>query len=134
MPSNYFKKTAADPNHHSILRQQTFNPMSQQQQQSVNKAAPISTAKLVQSVQNDMLNAEKGGQWLFSSYAPFKDKAAFPGFEDQSFEEIRLGFYEAKKHGMLEQYVSGNGSLREKLYQISYLFFRIVKSKLHPRK
>lgn len=52
-----------------------------------------------------MTVAEKGGQWLLSCYAPFKEKPAFPGFEDHSFEEIRLGYYEAVKNGTLEQYV-----------------------------
>lgn len=53
-----------------------------------------------------MLNCEKGGQWPLSSYAPFKEKANFPGFEDQSFEEVRLGFYTATTAGTLNQYVS----------------------------
>lgn len=52
-----------------------------------------------------MIVAEKGGQWLLSCYAPFKEKSAFPGFEDHSFEEIRLGYYEAVKNGTVEQYV-----------------------------
>lgn len=65
----------------------------------------IDTNTLIRSVQNDMVNAEKGGQWLLSSYAPFKDKPAFIGFEDRSFEEVRLGFYESRTNGTLEQFV-----------------------------
>lgn len=80
----------------SILRQQTFPANTNN----------VDTNTLIRSVQNDMLNIEKGGQWLLSSYAPFKDKSAFPEFEDRSFEEVRLGFYEAKAMGTIEQYVS----------------------------
>lgn len=61
---------------------------------------------LIKSVVTDMTQAEKGGQWLFSCYAPFKEKPAFPGFEDQSFEELRHGYYEAAKVGSVEQFVS----------------------------
>lgn len=82
----------------SILRQQTFPG-------STTNANNIDTITLVRSVQNDMINAEKSGQWMLSSYAPFKDKPAFPGFEDKSFEEVRLGFYEAKLMGTIEPYV-----------------------------
>lgn len=53
-----------------------------------------------------MQNHEKGKQWMFSSYAPFKDKPSFPGFEDQSFEEVRLAFNNAKLNGTLEAFVS----------------------------
>lgn len=94
----------ADANHGistSILRQQTFPGMA-----NTNNANNVDTNTLIHSVQNDMLNTEKGGQWLLSSYAPFKDKPAFPGFEDRSFEEVRLGFYEAKGIGTVEQYVT----------------------------
>ncbi|RZC31814.1 hypothetical protein BDFB_001306 [Asbolus verrucosus] len=51
-----------------------------------------------------MTSAEKGGQWLLSSYAPFKEKPAFPGFEDHSMEEIRYLFYESARNGTIEQY------------------------------
>lgn len=52
-----------------------------------------------------MLKAEKGNQWPLSCYGPFQAKPCFPGFEDKSFEEVRLGFYEAQQNGpMLEQY------------------------------
>lgn len=69
------------------------------------KPPQIDTNLLVKSVVNDMTNAEKGAHWLLSSYAPFKDKPCFPGFENRSFEEVRLGYYEATKNGTLEQYV-----------------------------
>lgn len=85
----------------SILRQQTFPGTANNN----NNANNIDTNTLIRSVQNDMLNTEKGGQWLLSSYAPFKEKPAFPGFEDKSFEEVRLGFYEAQATGTLDQYV-----------------------------
>lgn len=55
-----------------------------------------------------MQNAEKGGMWILSQYAPFKDKVHFPGFEDQSFEEIRFRCYDAKQKGVEEQFVSAS--------------------------
>lgn len=76
----------------SIMRPRTATPGS------------VDIAMLIKSVQTDMLNCEKGGQWPLSSYAPFKEKANFPGFEDQSFEEVRLGFYTATTAGTLNQY------------------------------
>jgi len=87
----------------SILRQSTFGT-----QNAMGASAPTAPnlEALVNSVVQDMTGAEKGGQWLLSCYAPYKEKPAFPGFEDQSPEEIRLGFYEAQKNGAVEQYVS----------------------------
>ncbi|KRT78163.1 hypothetical protein AMK59_6982, partial [Oryctes borbonicus] len=76
----------------SILRQNATN------------SPKIDTNLLVKSVVTDMMNAEKGGHWLLSSYAPFKDKPCFPGFENRSFEEVRFGYYEAMKNRNIEQY------------------------------
>ncbi|GJQ73236.1 hypothetical protein Trydic_g13614 [Trypoxylus dichotomus] len=76
----------------SILRQNATNSQK------------IDTNLLVKSVVTDMMNTEKGGHWLLSSYAPFKEKPCFPGFENRSFEEVRLGYYEAMKNGSVEQY------------------------------
>lgn len=59
---------------------------------------------LVKSVITDMSAAEKGGQWLLSSYAPFKEKIPFHGFEDHSMEEIRYQFYESVKNGTSDQF------------------------------
>lgn len=61
---------------------------------------------LVRSVTNDIITAEKGRQWLLSSYSPFKEKGTFPGFEDRSYEEIRFLYHEATKNGTVPQYVS----------------------------
>ncbi|KAJ8958693.1 hypothetical protein NQ318_016420 [Aromia moschata] len=90
----------------SILRQSHFGAVPQTASQAAPQTAPASVdpSSLIKSVVNDMTVAEKGGQWLLSCYAPYKEKPAFPGFEDQSFEEIRLGYYEAVKNGTLEQY------------------------------
>ncbi|KAJ8935377.1 hypothetical protein NQ314_012788 [Rhamnusium bicolor] len=86
----------------SILRQSHFS--TPQQTKPVTNPSAVDINTLVKSVVNDMTTAEKGGQWLLSCYAPFKEKPAFPGFEDQSFEEVRWGFYEAVKTGTVEQY------------------------------
>ncbi|XP_057652001.1 nucleoporin NUP42-like isoform X1 [Diorhabda carinulata] len=80
------------------LTQPKINPSPGQEQKNVD----INT--LIKSVVTDMTQAEKGGQWLFSCYAPFKEKPAFPGFEDQSFEEIRYGYYDAIAGGSVEQF------------------------------
>ncbi|KAI4456014.1 nucleoporin-like protein 2 [Holotrichia oblita] len=87
-----------------------INDVSQQNhgasimRQTVANSPQIDTNLLVKSVVTDMMNAEKGGHWLLSSYAPFKDKPCFPGFENRSFEEVRYGYYEAMKNGSVEQY------------------------------
>lgn len=91
----------------SILRQSAFGTQNAMAASAPSPAAATPNLEaLVNSVIQDMTGAEKGGQWLLSCYAPFKEKPAFPGFEDQSPEEIRLGFYEAQKTGTVEQYVS----------------------------
>lgn len=59
---------------------------------------------LVKAAAGDMLKAEKGSQWPLSCYGPFPAKPCFPGFEDKSFEEVRLGFYEGQQNGTLDQY------------------------------
>lgn len=64
----------------------------------------VDTNTLIKAVVNDMISAEKGGQWLLSSYAPFRDKPLFPGFENYSTEEIRYLFYESVKNGTLDQF------------------------------
>ncbi|KAK4874773.1 hypothetical protein RN001_014133 [Aquatica leii] len=86
--------------HTSILRQQNFTPTPNTNTVGTN----VDTNTLLQSVANDMASAERGGQWMLSCYTPFKEKACFPGFEDQSFEEVRWGFYEAQLNGTLGQY------------------------------
>ncbi|VEN36762.1 unnamed protein product [Callosobruchus maculatus] len=92
----------------SILRQPHFAPPQHSQPplgvKPPNQEKQVDQNALIQSVVNDMIGAEKGGQWLLSSYAPFKNKVAFPGFEDHSFEEIRWWYYEAQKNGTLDQY------------------------------
>ncbi|KAK9883623.1 hypothetical protein WA026_001796 [Henosepilachna vigintioctopunctata] len=86
-----------------LQNQQPFH--SNQNQVFVTKPAnEVDTNTLITSVHNDMVSVEKSGQWLLTCYAPFKEKALFPGFEDQSFEEIRLAFYEAQKTNSSDQY------------------------------
>lgn len=89
--------------HSSVLRQQNFNINPNP---PTNTGSTIDTNTLVRAVINDSTTAEKGGQWLLSCYAPFKEKPNFPGFEEQSFEEIRWGYYEAQHTGTVDQYVS----------------------------
>lgn len=57
-------------------------------------------------VAKEMLNAESGGQWLLSCFAPLKDKPCIPGMEDLSPEEVRWEMYHAQNNGMVEQAVS----------------------------
>ncbi|CAD1480184.1 unnamed protein product, partial [Heterotrigona itama] len=54
-------------------------------------------------VAKEMLNAERGGQWLLSCFAPLKDKPCIPGMEDLSPEEVRWEMYQAQNNGMVEQ-------------------------------
>lgn len=106
VPSNYTSFSDNTPHTQSILRQSTFSSAQSQNVKVTGTSGNVDINTLVKSVVNDMTGAEKGGQWLLSCYAPFKEKPAFPGFEDHSSEEIRLGFYEAQKNGSIEQYKS----------------------------
>ncbi|CAG9764495.1 unnamed protein product [Ceutorhynchus assimilis] len=107
VPTNYSYSNFRDNTQPStsILRQSNFgNANTTQNAKPATTPANVDINTLVKAVATDMLGAEKGGQWLMSSYAPFKEKPEFPGFEDQSFEEIRFGFYDAQKNGTMEQY------------------------------
>lgn len=57
-------------------------------------------------VAEDVLAAERGGQWLFSCFGPFKEQPSIPGMEDLSPEEVRWEMYQAEKKGTVDQVVS----------------------------
>ncbi|RLU21346.1 hypothetical protein DMN91_005719 [Ooceraea biroi] len=59
--------------------------------------------ELVVTVVKEVLLAEKGGQWLLSSFGPLKERPCIPGLEDVSPEEVRWEMYQARKNGMVEQ-------------------------------
>ncbi|XP_030764651.1 nucleoporin-like protein amo1 [Sitophilus oryzae] len=98
-PQNYVDNRQST----SILRQSNFGAPQHIPQPS-KPTGNVDLNTLIKAVITDTTGAEKGGQWLLSCYAPYKEKPAFPGFEDTSPEEIRLGFYEAQKNGTLDQY------------------------------
>ncbi|XP_060815480.1 nuclear pore complex protein DDB_G0274915-like isoform X2 [Bombus pascuorum] len=54
-------------------------------------------------VAKEILNAERGRQWLLSCFAPFKEKPCIPGMEDLSPEEVRWEMYQAQNNGMVDQ-------------------------------
>ncbi|XP_017880382.1 nuclear pore complex protein NUP98A-like isoform X2 [Ceratina calcarata] len=54
-------------------------------------------------VAKEVLNAERGGQWMLSCFAPLKEKPCIPGMEDVSPEEVRWEMYQAEKNGMSDQ-------------------------------
>ncbi|XP_063223381.1 nucleoporin NUP42-like [Bacillus rossius redtenbacheri] len=56
----------------------------------------------IRNVQDDIMRGEKGGQWPLSCYAPFKQRACIPDWQDVSPEEVRLMFYQAAQTGNLE--------------------------------
>lgn len=56
-------------------------------------------------VAEEVLQAERGGQWLLSCYGPFKEKKCIPGMDDYSPEEIRWEMYQAQKNGTADQVV-----------------------------
>lgn len=57
-------------------------------------------------VAQEVLAAERGGQWLLSCYGPFKEKKCIPGMEDVSPEEVRWEMYQAQKTNTVNQVVS----------------------------
>ena len=57
-------------------------------------------------VAEDVLHAERGGQWLLSCYGPFKEKPCIPEMDDYSPEEVRWEMYQAQKNGTTDQVVS----------------------------
>ncbi|XP_015113167.1 nuclear pore complex protein NUP98A isoform X2 [Diachasma alloeum] len=58
---------------------------------------------IVLGVAEEVLAAERGGQWLLSCFGPFKEQACIPGMEDVSPEEVRWEMYQAQKNGTVDQ-------------------------------
>lgn len=56
-------------------------------------------------VAEEVLAAERGGQWLLSCFGPFKERKCLPGMEDFSPEEVRWEMYQAQKNGTTDQIV-----------------------------
>ncbi|XP_053610412.1 nucleoporin NUP42-like [Plodia interpunctella] len=91
----------------------TYHANNVQSQPQVQPSA-VTDEQLLNQVQSDIQAALKGGQWLLSSYAPFKEKPVFPGIADLSPEEARLFIYEAKANNNLDQAVAYmNNMMRE---------------------
>ncbi|XP_063990221.1 nuclear pore complex protein DDB_G0274915-like isoform X2 [Diachasmimorpha longicaudata] len=57
----------------------------------------------VLAVAEEVLAAERSGQWLLSCFGPFKEQGCIPGMEDVSPEEVRWEIYQAQKNGNVEQ-------------------------------
>ncbi|XP_072944620.1 uncharacterized protein [Epargyreus clarus] len=68
----------------------------------VQQSPAVTDEQLVNQVQSDVQAALKGGQWILSCYAPFKEKAILPGISDLSPEEARLFIYEAKANNNID--------------------------------
>lgn len=83
-----------------------------QQNQQTPAPTVVTDEQLVNQVQSNIQAALKGGQWIFSSYAPFNEKPGFPGLTDLSPEEARLFMYEAKANNTVDQAVSNKSNFR----------------------
>ncbi|XP_016974523.1 ATP-dependent Clp protease ATP-binding subunit ClpX-like isoform X2 [Drosophila rhopaloa] len=56
-------------------------------------------------LKEDIESSINGRVWPFSAYGPFYLKGNFPNFiEDDSFEEVRLRYYKAKRMNLVEVY------------------------------
>ncbi|KAI5634916.1 hypothetical protein NE865_12399 [Phthorimaea operculella] len=75
--------------------------------------AAVTDEQLVNQVRADVLAALKGGQWILSSYAPFKEKPVIPGISDLSPEEARLFIYEAKANNNVDQAIAYINNLHQ---------------------
>ena len=54
-----------------------------------------------------MISWDKTGLWQLSVLSPMKEGPLFPGFEDTSYEELRVSAYQAKSDpAAFQQYVS----------------------------
>ncbi|XP_031352979.1 nucleoporin NUP42-like [Photinus pyralis] len=101
-------------NNTSVLRQEQYPPQPQLDLTNQNTILSI--------VKSDMSAAEEGHQWPLSCYSPIKEMPSFPGLEDQSFEEVRLGYYEARGNGTVDQYCQQLHMILQKaMMQIKFL-------------
>ncbi|KAJ0174884.1 hypothetical protein K1T71_009992 [Dendrolimus kikuchii] len=66
----------------------------------------VTDEQLVNQVQSDVQAVLRGGQWILSSYAPFKEMPSFPGIINLSPEEARLLIYDATSNNNLDQVIS----------------------------
>ncbi|XP_034952244.1 nucleoporin NUP42-like [Chelonus insularis] len=67
-------------------------------------AKPYGESKsIVLGVAEEILAAERGGQWLLSCFGPFKEQPCIPGMEDISPEEVRWEMYQAQKNNTVDQ-------------------------------
>ncbi|CAH0755543.1 unnamed protein product [Diatraea saccharalis] len=91
---------------------------------------------IIYTVLNILITAAlKGGQWILSSYSPFKEKPNFPGISDLSMEEARLFIYEAKVNNNLDQAVTYMNNLfkeartkYEQLLQPNATIIKVLRS------
>lgn len=95
----------------------------------------ITDEQLINQVKTDIEAALKGGQWLLSCYAPFKEKPIFPGLIDLSPEESRLFIYEAKSNNDIDRgisyinnLISENRSKYEQLLQPNAKLVKVLRS------
>ncbi|GBP18000.1 Nucleoporin-like protein 2 [Eumeta japonica] len=102
----------------------------------MNSTLSVTDEQLVNQVQTNIQAALHGGQWILSTYAPFKEKPNFPGLTDISPEEVRLSIYEAKANNNLEQAISNfNNAVkdaRSKYEQLSKPTSNIIKVLRRP--
>ncbi|XP_033220324.1 nucleoporin AMO1-like [Belonocnema kinseyi] len=71
--------------------------------QNVNRNRSFDGKNIALVVAEDVLASERGGQWLFSCFGPFKEQPSIPGMEDLSPEEVRWEMYQAEKKGTADQ-------------------------------
>lgn len=62
-------------------------------------------------VAEDVLAAERGGQWMLSCLGPFSEQPCIPGMEDVSPEEVRWMMYKAQAEGNADQVVIFKSSI-----------------------
>ncbi|KAJ2945366.1 hypothetical protein O0L34_g166 [Tuta absoluta] len=99
---------------HSYNSKYTYHAPSSSPQVAQQQApAAVTDEQLVNQVRADILAALKGGQWILSSYAPFKEKPVIPGISDLSPEEARLFIYEAKANNNVDQAIAYINNLHQ---------------------
>ncbi|KAJ7322405.1 hypothetical protein JRQ81_018692 [Phrynocephalus forsythii] len=62
--------------------------------------------KLLEIIRKDMEIWESSGQWMFSTYAPMKEKPNISGFSEFLPEELRLEYYNCRASNDTQNYIN----------------------------
>ncbi|XP_019353631.1 nucleoporin NUP42 isoform X1 [Alligator mississippiensis] len=99
-PSGFGASGSGGGGRSSQLSQNRFSALS------AGDAGREDEEKLLEGIIKDMEIWESSGQWMFSCYAPMKEKPNISGFPDFSPEELHLEYYNCRANSNVQNYIN----------------------------